>query len=184
MKRIIYPALAALTLTACSDRVTPTNVAETKVEIVEPEAPAEPAKPVFKWNYTENTDAMRGTSDKFASLSSEDFVRTNWPYTPEPMRLTVRRRATDGVNVMIQINGQFVCRSYNGTKITVKFDEGPLETFGCSEAESGPNDVVFITPPTRFVTRLKTAKTMMLEAPVYELGKAQVTFKVEGLEWE
>lgn len=181
--RTIFGSLA-LMLASCSEPATDPNAPIEDVEIMAPEAPAAPAQPVFKWTYSENIDQMRGTSEKWANLSSENAVQTNWPYEQEPMRLVLRRRSTDGVNVMLQVSGQFVCRSYNGTKITVKFDDGPLETFNCSEAASGSSDVVFITPPARFINRLKATKVMMLEAPVYEIGNAQVTFNVEGLEWQ
>lgn len=181
--KIIIAALAAVQA-GCSNPAADTNAPIEDVEVIEPVAPAAPAQPAFKWTYTENTDQMRGTSEKWATLPSEDAVRTNWPYEQQPMRLVIRRRSTDGVNVMLQISGQFICRSYDRTKITVKFDDGPLETFNCSEDDSGPNDVVFITPPARFINRLKAAKVMMLEAPFYEIGNAQVTFNVEGLEWE
>lgn len=176
-------ALGAV-MAGCSDPAADTSTAVEDVEIIEPVSPATPAQPTFKWSYSQNTDEMRGTSEKWANLSSEDVVTTSWPYEQQPMRLIIRRRATDGVNVMLQISGQFVCRSYNGTKITVKFDDGPLETFNCKEADSGPDDVVFVSPSARFINRLKAAKVMMLEAPVYEVGNAQVTFNVEGLEWE
>lgn len=181
--RTIITALAVI-LAGCSDPAADSTAPIEDVEVIEPGAPAAPAQPTFKWTYSENTDQMRGTSEKWANLSSENAVQTSWPYEQQPMRLVIRRRSTDGVNVMLQISGQFICRSYNGTKITAKFDDGPLETFNCSEADSGPNDVVFITPPARFINRLKAAKIMMLEAPVYEIGNAQVTFNVEGLEWE
>ena len=181
--KTIISALAAV-LAGCSDPAADANAPIEDVELIEPIAPAGPAQPTFKWSYSENTDQMRGTSEKWANLSSEDVVRTNWPYEQQPMRLVIRRRSTDGVNVMLQISGQFICRSYNGTKVTVKFDNGPLESFNCSEADSGPNDVVFITPAARFINRLKASKVMMLEAPVYEIGNSQVTFNVEGLEWE
>ena len=179
-----FIAALSVVLAGCSDPAAGSNGPTEDVEVIEPVAPAAPAQPTFKWSYSENTDQMRGTSEKWANFSSEDVVQTNWPYEQQPMRLVIRRRSTDGVNVMLQISGQFVCRSYNGTKITAKFDDGPLETFNCSEADSGPNDVVFITPPARFINRLKAAKVMMLEAPVYEIGNVQVTFIVEGLEWE
>lgn len=173
-------------LAGCSDPA-PTTSSDQKIEIAQPSAPpvpTEPTKPVFKWDYRTDTDEMRGTSEKFASLSSNDLVGTSWPYDREPMRLILRRRSTDGLNAMLQINGQFVCRSYSGDEITVKFDDGPLETFRCNEASSGSNNVIFIGNPARFVSKVKTAKTMMLEAPVYESGNVQVTFDVAGLEWD
>lgn len=178
--------IAALALVGCSEPSAQSAQVE-NTEIVEPAlppAPTAPAAPVSKWSYSTDTDEMRGTSETYAQLASEGVVPTNWPYDAAPMRMVVRKRSTDGVNVMLQINGQFLCRSYDATKITVKFDDGPLETFRCAEADSGPNDVVFITPPRSFIGKLKAAKTMMLEAPIYEIGNAQVTFNVAGLEWE
>lgn len=150
-----------------------------------PASPVEPPKPVYAWTYNDRTDQMRGTTESFAQLSSSDVVRTNWPYDQSPMRMTIRRRAEDGVNVMLHINGQFLCNSYSGgTQITVKFDDGPLEKFRCVEGASGPNDTIFIEPESRFISRIKASKVMMVEAPVYEIGRAQVSFPVAGLEWE
>lgn len=177
-------------LGACGNGEAGTSAAANDVAAAPPAAPVhagpvEPPKPVFAWTYNDRTDQMRGTTESFAQLSSSNVVQTNWPYDQSPMRMTIRRRAEDGVNVMLHINGQFLCNSYGGsTQITVKFDDGPLEKFRCVEGSSGPNDTIFIEPETRFINRIKASKVMMVEAPIYEIGRAQVSFPVEGLEWE
>jgi hypothetical protein len=194
MKKIILTSIMALTLMGCGNASVkesePVDIAvmggdAEPASADTPPTPTVPPKPVFAWTYTDKTDQMRGTTEKFAMLSSSDLVRTNWPYNQSPMRLTIRRRATDGVNVMLHINGQFLCNEYSGnTYVTVKFDDGALEKFRCIEGGGGGNDVIFIEPETRFISRIKASKVMMLEAAVYDIGRTQVSFNVEGLEWE
>lgn len=186
-------ALAFLTLAACSapastdsQAVKDAAEAAANVDAVAADAAAvrEPAAPVSRWTYDEDRDEMRETSTKFASINSQNDVGVTWPYTPGPARMTLRQRSTDGLSVMVNIEGQFICRSYQGDTVAVKFDDGPIQQYRCNEPEGGSPGLMFIQPERRFVTALQAAKRVVIELPVYETGPQQMVFNVEGLVWE
>lgn len=186
-------ALALVTLAACSAPAsTNTQAAKDAAEaaanvddaIADAAVVSEPATPVSSWIYDEDRDEMRETSTKFASVSSSNDVGVTWPYTPGPARMTLRQRSTDGLNVMVNIEGQFICSSYQGDTIAVKFDDDPIQQYRCNEPEGGSPGLLFIQPERRFVTALKAAKRVVIELPVYEAGPQQMAFNVEGLVWE
>ncbi|MBJ7446615.1 MAG: hypothetical protein JHC81_03690 [Brevundimonas sp.] len=193
MSKLHIAALALMALTACSaPAATESDAARDAAEAAadadaandDTATPSAPAAPVSAWSYDEDRDEMRETSTKFASISSSNEVGVTWPYTPGPARMTLRQRSTDGLSVMVNIEGQFTCRSYQGDTIAVKFDDGPIQQYRCNEPEGGAPGLLFIQPERRFVTALKAAERVVLELPVYEAGPQQMVFHVEGLVWE
>lgn len=152
-----------------------------------PVAPAEkaaeskPAEPTSKWVYSDDTDAMRGTKTFYATRLSDDEQKFDFPYKGGKAQLMLRRRPSDGLNVLVTIEGQFICHSDD--TVAVKFDSQPIQRYPCSEPSDGSTGVMFINNTKRFVTNLKTAKTVIIEAPFYQEGRRQMTFDVQGLQW-
>lgn len=144
-------------------------------------AKGEPDKPVSKWVYSDDTDAMRGTTSFYATRLSDDELKFDFPYKGGKAQLMLRQRPSDGLNVMITIEGQFMCHS--GDTVAVKFDNQPIQHYPCSEPADASSGVLFINNAKRFVTNLKTTKTVIIEAPFYQEGRRQMTFYVEGLQW-
>ena len=143
-----------------------------------------PAKPVSKWTYSEDTDKMRGTKTTYAMIESENALEFGFPYAGGNATLVLRKRATDGLNVVLEIKGQFTCNSFNDETVAVKFDSGSIERYGCSEPADGSTGVLFINGAGRFVAKLKKAKSVIIEAQFYQQGRQQMQFDVAGLEWK
>lgn len=189
MNKIALTAIGALCLTACSEPARPSEPATDAGPITPPPVaappatPSAPAAPASKWRYRTETDEMRGTETKFASLDSENSVPVSMPYTPAPARMVIRQRSTDGLSIMITIDGQFVCHAYSTETVAAKFDDQPITNFRCSEPNSGSPGVLFINSEQRFLAALKSADRVILELPIYEAGPQQVTFDVRGLDW-
>lgn len=184
MKTKIIIAALAVALGACGESAELTEARETvraRAAVIEAEAAA--AVRNQQWSYNVSKDEMRGTETKTATIHSINDVNVSWPYTRRPMRLTLRKQATDGFNVFLVIEGQFVCRSYNGDMMSVKFDDGPIEKYGCNEAGNGASEAVFIGSKNKFLTKLKAAQRVTIEVPVYDAGLQQLTFNVAGLDW-
>lgn len=188
----LFKALMVATcvvLVSCAESTSspPQTSDETIVDAVpaaESEVSPQLVAPEFKWEYRDETDEMRGTKNTFASIESENEVGVNWPYTPGPAKLLLRQRSTDGLAVLVLIEGQFTCSLSRSNRIAVKFDDSEIEYFGCSEPQSGGSGAIFIEPETKFIESLKIAKRVVVELPVYEAGAQQMIFMVEGLKWE
>ena len=148
-----------------------------------PTAPPPVIEPSTKWTYRSDADEMRGSKTRYASVESDTYLTLGFPYDPGPATLTIRERSTDGLSIMLSIDGQFMCRSYDDDTVSVKFDDGPIETYGCSEPSSGTTGLLFIDGEQRFVKKLRSAKKVIIEAEVYQAGNKQIAFSPAGLKW-
>lgn len=140
------------------------------------------------WRYTETKDEMRNKTSYFASKTSNNTIELSFPYQGgSSILLMLRNHSEYGNDVMFNLSkGQFSCR-IDGCNISVKFDDGNIEKYAVSEAESGPNDVLFLSGKKnmkKFMDKLKSAKKMVIEFPIYDYGRAQFTFDTQGLEWK
>jgi len=137
------------------------------------------------WQYDTRRDEMRGTTTRNASLTSANQVSLSFPYGTVRARLVVRQRPQDGLNVMfIADEGQVLCNSFSDSRLSVKFDDGPVRTFGCDGASSGSPEIAFFSAPREVLAQIKRARRMIVEAEFYNDGPQQFTFELAGLNWE
>src|SRR6185312_9604777 len=151
---------------------------------VKPAPKAAPAHPAGKWRYHSTADKMRGTVARFAELDSKNSLRFGFPYRGGRATLTLRDRAQDGLNVLLSVQGQFLCSSFSDSSVAVKFDNGPVEDYDCSEPDSGTTGLIFIENADKFVTRLRSARTVIIEANFFQEGPKQMEFDTAGLIWK
>lgn len=140
------------------------------------------------WRYKETKDEMRNKTSYFASKTSNNTIELSFPYQGgSSITLMLRKHSEYGNDVMFNLyKGQFSCR-IDGCNISVKFDDGNIEKYAVSESESGSNDVLFLSgrkSMKKFMDKLKSAKKMVIEFPIYDYGRAQFTFDTQGLEWK
>ena len=150
------------------------------------EKEAEPAAPRTKWDYNESRDEMRDDVSKFATLRSENELDFEFPYNGgSGAVIGLRRNKTDGLDAYIKVDkGQFLCNGFSGTSISVKFDDGPVQQFSCTDSSSGETEYAFITNSQRFLTALKGSERVMIEAEFFQYGRGQYTFESAGLVFE
>lgn len=146
-------------------------------------AEAPPEAPQTGWSYSEKKDEMRGNTARFARLSARDQIHLDFPYGASTPELALRQDPKYGFDIYLSANGQFLCRSWDDDTISVKFDDGPIESWACADAESGSSDIIFITAAERFLAKLRKAKRVVIEADMYQAGRQQMSFDVAGLEW-
>jgi len=151
---------------------------------VKPAPKAAVTRPAGKWRYHSTADKMRGTVARFAELDSKNSLRFGFPYHGGRATLTLRDRAQDGLNVLLSVQGQFLCSSFSDSSVAVKFDNGPVEDYDCSEPDSGTTGLIFIENADKFVTRLKSARTVIIEANFFQEGPKQMEFDTAGLTWK
>lgn len=143
-------------------------------------------KPVEHWEYEEIKDEMRGESSYHAINRSTNAVELNFPYNGGTyLNIMLRQSPEHGSDVMFAVNkGQLFC-TYNDCYISVKFDDGAVEKYTTNEAEAGASEVLFLANnKSKFVKKLKSAKTVMIEVQFFDHGKEQFKFDVSGLNWD
>ncbi len=144
------------------------------------------AAPGSKWSYSEQTDKMRGRTDQFASLDSDNQADFDFPYNGgATLAVQLQKYKSANTEVLLRISkGQFVCHSFTGGTVQVKFDNGPLKRFACSDTSDGDTSVIFLRPAGAFIAALKASKTLMVEAEFFQAGSRQFTFTSAGLQWK
>jgi hypothetical protein len=149
-------------------------------------SPIAPTTPVVTslWSYTTSEDKMRNATTQHASITSINALNFEFPYNGgSTTDLTLRKSPKFGNDAIITISkGQFSCAS--DCTISVKFDNGKIEKYSATEPSDGTSNMLFITPYSKFVTKLKKAKHLVVEAEFYNEGVQQIEFEVSGLTWK
>jgi hypothetical protein len=78
--------------------------------------------------------------------------------------------------------GQFVS-SYTSSFVTVRFDDGELLKFDIGEPVESTTGLVFIHDNEEFVSQLRKAKSLKIEADFFTEGPRVFEFDVRGLDW-
>lgn len=115
------------------------------------------------------------------STNTLDF---DFPYSGvQNGRLTIRKTQGQGTDVYFGIEkGQFLCGIEECT-VNVRFDEGPIQQFTAVPPSDHSTTVLFIEDTSSFVSRLRRAKTVRIEATFYQAGAQTLDFSVDGFKW-
>jgi hypothetical protein len=169
-----------------SSNVNPARTIPTPTATPVPTSPAKvtpviPPPPSSPWSFSENEDSM-GRKRSFATVLSNNTLAFAFPYTgAQHGTLTVRKSAVQGTNVIVRIEkGQFLCTSYEGCTVNVRFDEGPISHFSASPPSDNSTTSLFIGSEGTFISKLKKATVVRIEATFYQEGNQTLEFDVEG----
>lgn len=143
-----------------------------------------PAPPPSSWSYRSERDEMRSATDQFAQTASLNTENMGFPYERVQMQLLLRKSAQYGRDIILMLTeGQFQCR-FDGCNVHIKFDDGPIQTFSVNESDSGTGRALFIVNQSRFLSQLRHAHRLTVEAQFFDRGAEQFSFNVDRLEWE
>lgn len=149
-------------------------------------APAMQEEPVFisKWQEFDRKDELRGTTDKFAIIDSNNSVDFDFPYCCDStLKITVRQTSQYGKDVIFQISdGQFVCGIYDCAGM-ISFDGAP-ERLSLNTSADHDSKVLFAKYPDAIIRKLKNSEKVIIELPFYQEGNRQFTFDTKGLRFE
>jgi len=124
---------------------------------------------------------MRGTTVKFAQTQSSEKFQNSIGTDEQNTVLEVQKQAK-GYDVDINNpNLQFTCSSLVTKQVAVKFDDGPIEHYNCTGSVGDKFGLAFISKGDGFVSKLHTAKRVVIEAEVFQRGDVQMSFNVAGL---
>jgi len=137
-----------------------------------------------EWTYSEHQDEMGRGTTKVAQVVSSNTVHFGFPYQGETRAaLQLRNSPKYGQDVMLRVErGQFVS-SYTKDFITVRFDDGELGKFAIGEPAESTTGLLFIHDNETFISQLRKAKSLKIEADFYQEGPRVFEFEVGGLDW-
>lgn len=148
--------------------------------------PAKVEKPKVTWEERKEKDDMYGTDNIWKSITSINSVGQEFPYDETHAEITVRYMKKYGTDVIISIeSGQIVGDEINGTNyIMAKFDNGSPRRYYYNTPADYSTDNVFIMKARDFIARCKKANNIILEIPIYQVGRPTFKFHVdEKLKW-
>lgn len=136
------------------------------------------------WTYSEDEDKMEGTKQFFANCTSTNTVDFEFPYDGgSTLDIHIRNLRSENEALITVSKGQFMTSIGDSESLKVKFDNEKPMSFTYSSASDGSSDVIFINNSSKFISKLKKAKKVMLEVGFFNSGRKVLEFETEGLKW-
>jgi hypothetical protein len=142
--------------------------------------------PPTSWDYSQFEDEMGRGKVYMATIESRNTINLDFPYSGEQHgSLTLREHPKYGKDVVLKIErGQLLDSEYNDP-VVVRFDSDKPLTFSSVGASDHSTETLFLRGNafSVFSTRLKTAKAVRIQAPIYQGGNQVFIFDVGGFNW-
>lgn len=137
------------------------------------------------WTYAESKDAMSDAAVRTATISSMNQIEFHFPYQGlQRAALQLRAHPRHGKDVILRIaKGQFNCR-VDDCEVKVRFGDGKAQAWRMLQPEDHSTTALFFDEEARFVSNLRKASTVRVEAPFFQSGNRVFEFRVDGLEWK
>lgn len=145
----------------------------------------ETQQPQYAWVYSQDESAMDGRKRYFASCRSTNEIEFDFPYNGGSTFTLTLRNMGRGNEVILEVSkGQFMSSIASSETLRAKFDEDSPLTFSYNSADDGSTDIIFLNNAAKFISKLKKADKLMLEATFYNEGNRIIYFDVAGLKWD
>jgi hypothetical protein len=142
--------------------------------------------PSSSWDYSQFDDEMGRGKVYTAAIESRNTISLDFPYNgAQHGSLMLREHPKHGKDVILKIErGQLLDSEYNDP-VVVRFDTDKPLTFSSVGASDHSTETLFLRGNafSVFSSRLKTAKTVRIQAPIYQGGNQVFIFEVEGFIW-
>lgn len=142
--------------------------------------------PPSHWDYSQFEDEMGRGKVYTATIESRNTINLDFPYNGEQHGLLMlREHPKHGKDIVLKIErGQLLDSEYN-EPVVVRFDNDKPLTFSSVGASDHSTETLFLRGNAfaTFSIRLKTAKTVRIQAPIYQGGSQIFIFDVEGFNW-
>lgn len=135
------------------------------------------------WTYSETTDEMDNSKNRYASTTSTNTLNFEFPYGETDFELVIREKKNSTDVYMTCSSCQFLTGIMDEKTYRFKFDEEPPVKFSVSSASSGGADIVFFNSEKKLISKIKKAKRLKIEAEFYDSGFKTIDFNIEGLKW-
>lgn len=139
---------------------------------------------IERWHYVQEPDAMSNGKTYGAAIRSANTVSFDFPYDgAQHATLILRTHPRYGKQVILTIErGQFLCPSYEGCTVLVRFDDGKAARFAAGGADDNSTTALFIRNYSQFVARMEKAKRVRISVNVYREGAPVFDFDVHDFD--
>ncbi|MDB4905079.1 MAG: hypothetical protein JWQ63_4360 [Mucilaginibacter sp.] len=135
------------------------------------------------WKYSEHIDQKTSKSIYVATLTSSNKLNFKFPYDGGQAGIIEVDNINGHNQVLLSVTkGQFATGE-NGMNITIKFDDKKPKMFRCGNMPSGQSDEIYIDADKRFITKVKQAKVILIQAAFYDEVDKVIEFDVSGFDW-
>lgn len=150
---------------------------------VKPTTPAT-VIPKENWIYTSIPYSMGEGEIKQAYTESVNILSFGFPYDGlQRATLILRKHPQYGNDVILKIEkGQFLLGVNDGEAL-VRCDDGPAKTYKTTGPTDHSTEMIFISDYSTFVTTMKKAKKLKIQATIYNEGNQIFEFNVHELNW-
>lgn len=137
-----------------------------------------------QWKYYKKEDLMSKGTIYYSEVKSANTVNFGYPYSgAQHGTLMLRTHPRYGKDLILSIDkGQFLCRSYNGCNVLVRFDEGNAVSYSAAEPQDNSSNIIFIKNYSGFAGNMLKAKKVRISADVYQEGVPVFEFNVDGFD--
>jgi len=134
------------------------------------------------WEYNQSIDKMTSKPTKFAHLISNESLDLEFPYDGANYgQLTLRKK--DGLDIYLRIDKGQITGGYDNNIITIRFDKERPIKFSYSEPQDGSSNIIFINNESKFLSKLKKSKKILISLPLYHEGNQILEFNTVDLKW-
>jgi hypothetical protein len=139
-----------------------------------------------RWRYSETDDEMGRGRVYLNLIESTNTISLDPPYEgAQHATLALRQHPKDGGSIIFAIEKGQLLESEYYAKTLVRFDDGKPIAFSSSKSGDQRTNVLFLHGAFPvFLKRLKTAKTVRIQVPIYQAGMETFDFSVEGFTWK
>lgn len=143
-----------------------------------------PKLPGSQWNYDQYNDEMSKGTIFQARVLSENKVNFDFPYSGlQHGALTLRTHPRYGKDIIFNIErGQFLCTSYDGCTVLVRFDDEEPLKYSATAASDNSTETIFIQNYSKFVGKMLKAKKVRIAANIYQQSAPVFEFDVSGFD--
>ncbi len=147
-------------------------------------SPSKEKLPGEQWVYLQSDDQMGKGSIYQALVSSINTVNFDFPYSgPQHGTLILRTHPRYGKDIIFKIErGQFLCSSYDGCNVLVRFDEEEPVKYSSSTAADNSTETIFIRDYNKFVGKMLKAQKIRISTNIYQEGTPVFEFDVRNFD--
>lgn len=138
------------------------------------------------WRYEEKTDEMTDQKIYFATCVSTNKEEFEFPYNGGST-LSIIIRNTGNQNEVIFYLSKGIMNASMGMGneyIQIRFDNAKAEKYVYASSANGSLEYAFPSHSQDIINKLKSAKTVKVEVPVFNTARTIFNFNTEGLIWE
>ncbi|WP_060872565.1 hypothetical protein [Myroides odoratus] len=141
--------------------------------------------PKTKWEYSEETDKMEGTTNYYAGLKSTNKVNLKFPYKGGSTLSIFVRNLGKGNEVYLFLDKGQIMPSLIGEKtVKFKFDDEATVNYKYTTATGSANNYVFLDKEKEILNKLLKAKKVMVEIDIFDAGLNVFEYDAQGLVWD